>query len=220
MNDYPIIAFPSGIRSEYQELLQNDPEFAKFVVDAKRQQELMRPFYEAEMREEEERAERMKYIMEYFKNRGKQKEWFTKMRREREMNEQKTFNIGDRVRFTRDYDNERVCIDKGDCGTIERIDANGILITLDSPESVRIFDTDYVELITPIDPKTAFLSELKGLLEKYGAKMSADVSGPDLDCAEIDMLFLIGDDEIRFDVSMFNSFITPDNIIESACYDK
>lgn len=37
MNDYPIIAFPSGIRSEYQELLQNDPEFAKFVADAKRQ---------------------------------------------------------------------------------------------------------------------------------------------------------------------------------------
>lgn len=78
MKDYPMIAFPNGIRSEYQELLQNDPEFAKFVADAKRQQELMRPFYEAEMREEEERAERMKYIMEYFKNRGKQKEWFTK----------------------------------------------------------------------------------------------------------------------------------------------
>lgn len=82
MNDYPIIAFPSGIRSEYQELLQNDPEFAKFVAYAKRQQELMRPFYEAEMREEEERAERMKYIMEYFKNRGKQKEWLTEMKGE------------------------------------------------------------------------------------------------------------------------------------------
>lgn len=77
-----------------------------------------------------------------------------------------------------------------------------------------------MEEVEPVDPKTAFLSELKGLLEKYDAKMSADVSGPDLDCAEIDMLFLIGDDEIRFDVSMFNSFITPDNIIESACYDK
>lgn len=134
---------------------------------------------------------------------------------------EKKFNIGDRVRFTRDYDTECVCVDKGDCGTIERVDANnGILITLDNPEYVRIFDTDYIEQIMSNDPKTAFLSELKGLLEKYGAKMSADVSGPDLDCAEIDMLFLIGDDEIRFDVSMFNSFITPDNIIESACYDK
>ena len=77
-----------------------------------------------------------------------------------------------------------------------------------------------MEEVEPVDNKTAFLSELKGLLEKYNAKMSTDVSGPDLDCAEIDMLFVIGDDEIRFDVSMFNSFITPDNIIESACYDK
>lgn len=74
--------------------------------------------------------------------------------------------------------------------------------------------------IEPIDRRDVFLSELKGLLEKFDAKMSADVSGPDLDCAEVDMLFVIGDDEIRFDVSMFNSFITPDNIIESACYDK
>lgn len=171
MNDYPITAFPSEISSEYQERLQNDPEFARFLAHAKRQQELMRPFYEAEMREEEERAERMKYIMKYFKNRGKQKEWFTEMRREREMNEQKTFNIGDRVRFTRDYDDECVCVDKGDCGTIERIDNNGILITLDNPEYIRIFDTDYIEQITSTDPKTAFLSELRGLLEKYGAEL-------------------------------------------------
>lgn len=133
---------------------------------------------------------------------------------------EKKFSVGDRVRFIRDYDTECVCVDKGDCGTIESVDANDILITLDNPEYIRIFDTDYIESITPTDPKTAFLSELRGLLEKYDVKMSADVSGPDLDCAEIDMLFLIGDDEIRFDVSMFNSFITPDNIIESACYDK
>ncbi len=82
MSDYPIITFPSVISPKYQERLQNDPEFAKFVADAKRQQELMQPFYEAEMREEEERAERMKYIMEYFKNRGKQKEWLTEMKGE------------------------------------------------------------------------------------------------------------------------------------------
>lgn len=82
---------------------------------------------------------------------------------------EKKFNVGDRVRFTRDYDNECVSVDKGDCGAIERIDANFILITLDSPEYVRIFDTDYIEPITSTDHKTSFLSELKGLLEKYGA---------------------------------------------------
>ena len=80
---------------------------------------------------------------------------------------EKKFNAGDRVRFIRDYDIECVCVDKGDCGTIEKIDTNGMLITLDNPQCVLIFDTDYVEPITPIDPKVAFLSELKGLLEKY-----------------------------------------------------
>lgn len=78
MSDYPIIAFSA----EYQERLKNDPEFAEFVAHAKRQQELMRPFYEAELREEEERAKRMEYIMDYFKNRGKQKEWLTEMKGE------------------------------------------------------------------------------------------------------------------------------------------
>lgn len=218
MNDYPITAFPSEISSEYQERLQNDPEFARFLAHAKRQQELMRPFYEAEMREEEERAERMKYIMEYFKNRGKQKEWFTEMKRE--MNEQKTFNIGDRVRFTRDYDTECVCIDKGDCGTIERIDDNGILITLDNPEHIRIFDTDYIEPITPSDPKTAFLSELKGLLEKYDAKISAYSAGYD---GELDLTFNVGDIEVLYsdENPIFKGHsvhtVTSDNIMN---YDK
>lgn len=89
------------------------------------------------------------------------------------MSMEKKFNVGDRVRFTRDYDIECVCVDKGDCGTIEKIDDNGILITFDSPEYVRIFDTDYIESITPIDPKTAFLLELKGLLEKYNVCLIA-----------------------------------------------
>lgn len=87
-------------------------------------------------------------------------------------------------------------------------------------ENRRIGGACPMEEAEPIDSKTAFLSELKGLLEKYGAKMSADVSGPDLDCAEVDMLFVIGDDEIRFDVTKFDYFITPDNIAETACYEK
>lgn len=213
MNDYPMIAFPCEISSEYQERLQNDPEFAKFIADAKRQQELMRPFYEAEMREEEERAERMKYIMEYFKNRGKQKEWLTEMKKEREMNKQKTFNIGDRVRFTRDYDNECVCVDKGDCGTIERIDANGILITLDNPEYVRIFDMDYIEPITPIAPKTAFLSDLAAVLRKH----NAEIIGGGFDGYGDYLQVRLGN-ESPFDVGEDNQYdgvvLTADNIMD------
>lgn len=108
---------------------------------------------------------------------------------------EKKFNIGDRVRFTRDYDNECVCVDKGDCGTIERIDANGILITLDNPEYVRIFDTDYIEPITPIDPKTAFLLELKGLLEKYNASIYVDFNQSD----EIyTTTIAVGEDSVKY----------------------
>lgn len=126
---------------------------------------------------------------------------------------EKQFNVGDRV----------MCTDNGKLGVVTEIDNDGYgcVVLFDDGEDTWI-EYDMLELSEepPYDPKTAFLSELKGLLEKYDAKMSADVSGPDLDCAEIDMLFVIGDDEIRFDVSMFDSFITPDNIIESACYDK
>lgn len=126
---------------------------------------------------------------------------------------EKKFNVGDRV----------MCTDNGKLGVVTEIDNDGfgcVVLFDDGEETWICADMVVHSDEPPYDPKTAFLSELKGLLEKYGAKMSADVSGPDLDCAEIDMLFLIGDDEIRFDVSIFNSFITPDNIIESACYDK
>ncbi len=77
MSDYSPLVFSP----EFEQRLKTDPEFAEFVAKAKRQEELMRPFYEAEMREELERDGRMKFIMEYFKARGeKQKEWLTEMK--------------------------------------------------------------------------------------------------------------------------------------------
>lgn len=85
---------------------------------------------------------------------------------------EKKFNVGDRVRFIRDYDNELVYVDKGDCGTIESVDDSfGIRIVLDSPECVSIFDTDYIETINTTDPKTAFLSDLADVLRKHNAVM-------------------------------------------------
>lgn len=127
------------------------------------------------------------------------------------MSEQKTFNIGDRVRFTQDYDTECVCVDKGDCGTIERIDDNGILITLDNPEYIRIFDTDYIEQITSTDPKTAFLMELKGLLEKYNASIYVDFNQSD----EIyTTTIAVGKDSVKYNST---DGIDCDNIME---YDK
>lgn len=140
-----------------------------------------------------------------------------------ESNMENELKVGDRVRFTReDCHWIEIPINNGDEGVVVG-NGSGYFHNSVDVNFGGVSDeisADDLELIEPYDPKAAFLSELKGLLEKYDAKMSADVSGPDLDCAEIDMLFVIGDDEIRFDVSMFNSFITPDNIIESAYYDK
>lgn len=136
---------------------------------------------------------------------------------------EKKLKKGDKVRMRRTVCFDYITFEKGCAGEVTSGETNRgfCCVKMTNAENGKMTEhficANNLELI---DNKTAFLSELKGLLEKYGAKMTADVSGPDLDCAEIDMLFLIGDDEIRFDVSMFNSFITPDNIIESACYDK
>lgn len=136
---------------------------------------------------------------------------------------EKKLKKGDKVRMRRTVCFDYITFEKGCVGEVSSDEDNKgfCSIRMKNAESGEITGHFICACnLEPIDNKTAFLSELKGVLEKYDAKMSADVSGPDLDCAEIDMLFLIGDDEIRFDVSMFNSFITPDNLIESACYDK
>ena len=146
------------------------------------------------------------------------------------MSEQKKFNIGDRVRVKDpewelrfDCGNDIGVITSEDIGKVKGESFYGedfVEVAFCDGWVCDDFTEDELELVESYDPKTAFLLELKGLLEKYGAKMSADVIGPDLDCAEVDMLFVIGDDEIRFDVTEFNYFITPDNIAETACYEK
>lgn len=136
---------------------------------------------------------------------------------------EKKFEIGNRVRMKRTVCFDYITFEKGGVGEVSSGENNKgfCRIRMKNAENGEMTEHFICACnLEPLDSKTAFLSELKELLEKYNAKMSADVSGPDLDCAEVDMLFLIGDDEIRFDVSMFDSFITPDNIIESACYDK
>lgn len=69
----------------------------------------------------------------------------------------KEFNIGDRVR-SKFY---------GVVGTIMEIDTDGYILKPDTDDDMWIADTD----AEPYDHKTAFLSELKGLLEKYGAEL-------------------------------------------------
>lgn len=73
---------------------------------------------------------------------------------------EKKFNIGDRVR-SKFY---------GVVGTIMEIDTDGYILKPDTDDDMWIADTD----AEPYDPKTAFLSELKGLLEKYGARIGCN----------------------------------------------
>lgn len=70
---------------------------------------------------------------------------------------EKKFNLGDRVR-SKFY---------GIVGTITEIDTDGYILKPDADDDMWIADTD----VEPYDPKTAFLSELKELLEKYGAEL-------------------------------------------------
>lgn len=70
---------------------------------------------------------------------------------------EKQFNVGDRVR-SKFY---------GVVGTIMEIDTDGYILKPDTDDDMWIADTD----VEPYDPKTAFLLELKGLLEKYGAEL-------------------------------------------------
>ncbi len=85
------------------------------------------------------------------------------------------FKVGDRVRLLEDYDNEYVCADKGDCGTVVKVDRNFYTVNLDSPEQIYVHCSD-IERIEPIDPKTAFLSELKDLMDKYNAHFEVNFS--------------------------------------------
>lgn len=118
----------------------------------------------------------------------------------------KKFEIGDRVR-SKFY---------GVVGTITEIDTDGYILKPDTDDDMWIADTD----VEPHDPKTAFLLELKGLLEKYDAEISAYAVGYD---GELDITFNIGNVEILYseDNPIFKGHsvhsITADNIMD---YDK
>ena len=81
---------------------------------------------------------------------------------------EKKFSVGDRV----------MCTDNGALGVITSIDidpigvCDGYTVLFDDGEETWICANMVVHSDEPpIDPKTAFLSELKGLLEKYGAEL-------------------------------------------------
>lgn len=120
----------------------------------------------------------------------------------------KKFEIGDRVR-SKFY---------GVVGTITEINTDGYILKPDTDDDMWIADTD----VEPYDPKTAFLSELKGLLEKYDASINVGWNdgwqSDDREYPLIDMCIQIGNNPyaIGFDDVLAKS-LTADNLMN---YDK
>lgn len=102
---------------------------------------------------------------------------------------EKKIKVGDRVRFKKICINcdEDVRVAEGDYGTVVSVgsplikNSNDIGIELDVPQYISVYSKD-VELVEPIEPRTAFLQELKELLSKYhatifGLDMWASING-------------------------------------------
>lgn len=131
---------------------------------------------------------------------------------------EKEFNVGDRVRTTESL----MYLPANITGVIVSKQVDGrFKVQIDEEEDLYAFYyPKQLELIEPYDSKTAFLSELKGLLEKYDAKISAYSVGYD---GELDLTFDVGNCEVLYseDNPIFKGHsvhtITADNIMD---YDK
>ncbi len=107
------------------------------------------------------------------------------------------FNVGDRVR-SKFY---------GVVGTVIDVDTDGYIINPDHVEEMWIAEDD----AEAYDRKTAFLSELKGLLDKYNAKIAVDFNQSD----EIyTTTIAFGEDSVKYS---YTDGIDCDNIMD---YDK
>lgn len=95
---------------------------------------------------------------------------------------EKKFKVGDRVRITHDgWDDNDTPVACGTVGVVADIIGNSVTIKTDRPLTYSV-DIDEVELVSPTEPRTAFLQELKGLLSKYnatifGLEMWASING-------------------------------------------
>lgn len=83
---------------------------------------------------------------------------------------EKKIKVGDRVRITSfcvKYEIEPIY------GTVVSIEDYGIGVELDTPELLYLYARD-IEVVPPIDPRTAFLQDLKRVLERHNAGIDVD----------------------------------------------
>ena len=119
----------------------------------------------------------------------------------------KKFKKGDKVRYK--YDDGtwiEMQLNSWDEGVVAKdcVD-DDVLVRFDVCEGLG---TDEIELIEPADPKADFLSELKGLLEKYDAGIKVDFDQSD----EIytTMIYVDGD-SVEYD---FTNVINKYNVLD------
>lgn len=129
------------------------------------------------------------------------------------------FKVGDRV----------ICTENGNYGNVTFVDTSQVgeydgeiwyEVLFDNGEETWLKD-EYLEL-TNVDKKTAFLTELKALLEKYGVEIAINSTNGD---EEEGIMFLFGKEYISYTSRPFNPNklkefifpITPSNIFD---YDK
>ena len=135
------------------------------------------------------------------------------------MNETK-FKVGDRVRYTPHLSCTDIyveaCIENGDeLEVAEVIDKGGYEEVYVKVETTNWIDENEIELVSrpSDDPKTAFLTELKALLEKYDAQIR--------DYEEYCVEIRIGNEWLSWyskeKISGQGEGITPSNIFD---YDK
>lgn len=76
-----------------------------------------------------------------------------------------------------------------------------------------------MEDVEPVDPKIAFLSELKGLLERYEASIMIDAKGSYCgdDVESVTMSLCFNNEHIDYTIADFDKEIAADNIMD---YDK
>lgn len=115
------------------------------------------------------------------------------------------FKAGDRVRL------------KGNGAIVTVVIAKDGWIAYD--ENRRIGGACPMEEAEPIDPKTAFLSELKGLLEKYDYIISSGVNFGEDNAEKVfqGISFVSSDESMDIDYDHKYGCITPDDIMD---YDK
>ena len=103
---------------------------------------------------------------------------------------EKKFKVGDRVRFIGDYTHYvEEALKNGEVYTISNIDDWGVELSVPMESHV---DAEYLELAEPTDPCTAFLQELKELLNRHNAKITFAFR---TETRETGIAFEIGDDK-------------------------